>query len=791
MYKSNFAVKFKYEAFYTGGRIQHSADGSRIICGCGSEVKVVDVESGTIVKSIGKVEDDDLSSFTAGFDDKVLVTSHRSGLLRQWNTDTGETVRTWKSIHKGPVACMSFDSTTTLLATGGSDSTVKVWDIVKQYCTHNLKGAQGVFSVVEFHPNPERLILFGSANDCHLRVWDLQTSRCIASMEGHYSTITSLSFTEDGSKLLTGGRDNVVMLWDAVAYRSLKTFPVHETIEGILMLPTSQQFPLLNVNGADLHFITAGSKGVLRVWRASTGTAVYNQSEAVMESQSKGEALSVAIAELCYIPQKNVVVVATHEHNILFYSLQDLRISKQLVGYNDEILDLQFMGKNDTHIAVATNSLYIKVFDLSSFACHLLKGHTDIVLALSVFASNPFMLASSSKDNTIRLWLMNALQDLIQCVAVAAGHTQPVGGLATSRLCTDFVVSGGQDTTMKLWEIPRNVGQAVAFSLRTRFTEIAHEKDINAIAVSPNDQLIATGSQDKTAKLWHASKGQLLGCLRGHKRGIWAVEFSPVDQVLATTSADATIKIWNIADFTCIKAFEGHDSSVLKVAFIAKGMQLVTSASDGLIKLWTIKTNECVKTLDVHSDKVWGLVVNEAEDTLVTGGADSTIVVWKDVTVEEKEEDSKKLEDLILQEQQLLNLLQAKNYVKALGLAITLEQPYRALSILKELNLQPDGKTMLEETILKLREDQIHTLLKFSCVWNTNSKNCFEAQSVLHCILKRFTPQEILQFPDIKSTIESLMPYTERHAARLDTLVQQATFLDFTWKCMKLEDEVS
>lgn len=73
------------------------------------------------------------------------------------------------------------------------------------------------------------------------------------------------------------------------------------------------------------------------------------------------------------------------------------------------------------------------------------------------------------------------------------------------------------------------------------------------MAVSPNDKLVATGSQDKTAKLWNTENCVLLGVFSGHKRGIWCVQFSPVDQVLATSSADGTVKIWDLQDFSCLK----------------------------------------------------------------------------------------------------------------------------------------------------------------------------------------------------------------------------------------------
>jgi len=63
------------------------------------------------------------------------------------------------------------------------------------------------------------------------------------------------------------------------------------------------------------------------------------------------------------------------------------------------------------------------------------------------------------------------------------------------------LVTGGMDTTVKMWEIPDNLDTDNIISLKSKFTEKAHSKDINSIAISPNDKFIATGSQDKTAKV--------------------------------------------------------------------------------------------------------------------------------------------------------------------------------------------------------------------------------------------------------------------------------------------------
>ena len=75
------------------------------------------------------------------------------------------------------------------------------------------------------------------------------------------------------------------------------------------------------------------------------------------------------------------------------------------MGYNDEVLDLSFVGHQDSHLAVATNSSQLRVYDVRSRDCQLLDGHTNIVLTLAANHDGT-MLATGSKVGTI-LWLTN------------------------------------------------------------------------------------------------------------------------------------------------------------------------------------------------------------------------------------------------------------------------------------------------------------------------------------------------------------------------------------------------
>jgi len=787
--KTSFRVETKVAAFYTGGKVQFSSNGEYCFCSCGCKIQIISTKTGRIWKSLQE-DEDDISSFVLSNDDEILITASRSIMLRQWDWKNEKVTRKWKGLHSSPIVCMAFDPTSTLLATGSADSTIKVWDIVKQYCTHNFRGSQGVVHLVQFHPDPEKVVLYSSSSDSNIKLWDLVSSRCIATLTGHYSHVTSLSFVDDNQKLISGSRDKVVIFWDLATRKSIKTIPVYESIESVVALSANENFQWHEGQngGENTVFITTGEKGKIRAWKFPSGKCIFTEetpSLCIQGHEESDVAPNMPGIVQCFPNEAlDCLVTVTDEHNIILRELSTLKVMKQFVGHYDEILDLAFVGENDSMLSVASNSPGIKIIDIDTLDCRILTGHSDTVMSLDSSYDLQY-IASCSKDNTARIWKMGE-DKVFVCVAVAVGHTHAVGTVSWAKNSTDYLVTGSQDLTIKYWKLPLLFEERKLLRIPAVWTTLAHDKNINSVAFSPNDKFIASGSQDKTAKLWLTSDGSLYGTLRGHKRGIWCVVFSPVDKCLATASADSTIKIWAIQDLTCVKTFEGHTNSVLKLCFMTRGMQIVSSGSDGLVKVWNVKTSECVKTLDEHVDKVWSLALNKAEDMLVTGGGDSVLNLWKDVTEEELLIEESKQEELILKDQELSNLLELRQYAKAIGLALTLDRPFRALSILKDLLEEEHGKKQIEKVIEEFRDDQIDSLLRFMRDWNTNARHCYATQTVLATILKSKSPDDLAELADMRESIEALLPYTERHFNRMDRLLQQSTFLDYTWESMKL-----
>jgi hypothetical protein len=154
-----------------------------------------------------------------------------------------------------------------------------------------------------------------------------------------------------------------------------------------------------------------------------------------------------------------------------------------------------------------------------------------------------------------------------------------------------------------------------------------HENYVNSISFSPDGKTLATGSSDKTIKLWNLD-GKEIRTLRGHDSYINSVSFSPDGKTLATGSSDETIKLWNLDTGKEIFTLQGHDSSINSVSFSIDGKTLATGSEDKTIKLWNLDTGKEIRTLRGHNGYVNSVSFSPDGRTLATGSEDKTIKLW-------------------------------------------------------------------------------------------------------------------------------------------------------------------
>ena len=97
--------------------------------------------------------------------------------------------------------------------------------------------------------------------------------------------------------------------------------------------------------------------------------------------------------------------------------------------------------------------------------------------------------------------------------------------------------------------------------------------------------------------IWTTCTGDCLQTLQGHTDRIKSVTISPNNQFIASGSDDTTVKIWDIYTGKCLQTLQGHEGLIKSVVFNQESTIVVSGSYDGTIKIWDIKTGECLKTL--------------------------------------------------------------------------------------------------------------------------------------------------------------------------------------------------
>ncbi|KAF2265637.1 WD40 repeat-like protein [Lojkania enalia] len=884
--KTTYTVNKFLQPIYSGGPVAVSENG-RILAAClGEDALITDLTNG---QELARVEGDGevITALSLTPSASHLILCSRSLSMRIYalapselgeNSIQVDLVRSLRP-HTSPVVTLAVDKTGTLIATGGADGVVKVWDIRGGYTTHTFYGHGGVVSALHFfqvitsrkddddatekskkrrrrkskqEENTDFAIENGETNleyrlasgaeDGKIRIWNLHNQKrsSVAVLNSHVSVVRALNFVSEQNALLSGSRDKALIIWDTRTWKVRRTLAALEGIESAGFI----------CNGQLIY--AGGEHGRIRLWSLDSGSELTREQQPGMETD--------AIVDILHSPTLPYLI-SIHADQVLKYhslapveppfveeTIDPLPVFRRVSGTHDEVIDLAYVGIDKSLLALATNSEDIRIISLKAsnsadagestegkyFGADvtLLRGHEDIIICLDVDWSGHW-LATGAKDNTARLWRLDPANDSYTCFAVMTGHAESVGAIAlphappaqSSPAYTDplshppaFLVSGSQDRTIKRWDLSKEAKRG----LRAKYTRKAHDKDINAVDIDPTGTLFASASQDRTVKIYSAAEGEAIGVLRGHRRGVWSVKFASKDSqipglsnkgLIATGSGDKTVKIWNLSDYSCLLTLEGHSNSVLKLAWIPyrhidardkRGSQLASAAGDGLVKVWDTGSGEAMSTLDNHTDRVWALAVHPTTSALVSGGGDSVITFWEDTTSSTLEAATNAETERVELDQRLQNFTYSGNYREAITLALQMDHPGRLLALFKSVveTEAPDegsmsGLTVVDNVLTHLSDEQLYKLLLRVRDWNTNVRTAPVAQKILWTIVKSHPASRIAALKPagkigakggLKDVLDAIKAYSERHYRRMEDLVNESYLLDFTLREM---DEVA
>ena len=496
------------------------------------------------------------------------------------------------------------------------------------------------------------------------------------------------------------------------------------------------------------------------------------------------------------------------------------------------------------------------MLDITTKESVLVSGHNDIVLCCSVLKIAPtrFVIATGAKDARIEVHVYDSTTNSVVEVAPLLGHTEALTSLQLFNYNRqeNFVqlVSTSSDTTIKLWKIDlaaskhaehddeADEDEEVEGAECLFTTHQSHSKDVNATHISRNGAMLATGSQDKTVKLWRVqyrnssssssartATGLVLeGTLVGHRRGVWDVAFSSVEQVVASCSSDGSVRVWNLATHQCIESYDVSENSLLRCRFINNSLQLLATDSAGIVFLLRFKTKtvtqlfrqkaventlspeaasaaatETTETDETAADddeedefenKLWSLDVLH-EDALLTdegeralrvavGGTGSVVDILEDCTREHKEKEQQAREQVLLQQEQFHRHARNGEYAEAVALGLALNLKMNVFRLLSQI-----AHSNKEDVLCNLSGADLRKLLAYTEEWNTNMRSVLLAQELLEIVLRHYPLQRLVDEvydgnkQQLAQSLARLIPHTQSTFDHCNTLLVNARILSY------------
>ncbi|HEX9675791.1 MAG TPA: WD40 repeat domain-containing protein, partial [Anaerolineales bacterium] len=201
-------------------------------------------------------------------------------------------------------------------------------------------------------------------------------------------------------------------------------------------------------------------------------------------------------------------------------------------------------------------------------------------LSALAFIPDGEWLAASGEDGKLRFWDMALGPLMLEMQA----HSAWVWGMAASPN-GDLLATASADRTVKLWTVGRDASGAPQLSLQTTLT--GHTETVWGVAFAPDGRTLASAAWDRTVRLWDVPGAEQRAVLQGHTDWVYDVAFSPAGDLLASSSADGTIRLWDAASGALLGSLEGS-GRIWSVGFSPDGRYLVSASDAGEVVLWGV-----------------------------------------------------------------------------------------------------------------------------------------------------------------------------------------------------------
>ena len=292
-------------------------------------------------------------------------------------------------------------------------------------------------------------------------------------------------------------------------------------------------------------------------------------------------------------------------------------------------LQIDFNGYDFSDLAICQAylqnlNLHNVNFQNSNFANCVFNETFRSIFAVA-FSPDGNLLATGDTDGEIRLWQIAEGVATLHATPVHTLHAHQgwVQEIAFSRLDVTgemplLLASGSEDKTVKLWDVSN--GKCLK-------TLQEHSNWVQSVAFSPDGRTLACGSEG-TITFWDVESGECLKIFETNGSWVFSVAFSPDGKTLACGSIEGAVRIWDVAKGICLQEMPGHTGWVWCVAFSPDGSTIASCGDDSTVRLWDVAKGTCRQVLSGHTGWVWHVAFSPDGETLASGGADHTVKLW-------------------------------------------------------------------------------------------------------------------------------------------------------------------
>ncbi|MEG4944242.1 WD40 domain-containing protein [Microcoleus sp. F4-D5] len=564
-------------------------------------------------------------------DGQTIASSSVDKTVKLWRRD-GSLLATFQG-HSNSVACVAFSPDNKTIASASLDKTVNIWQTDGTLLA-TLKGHTNSVTSVAFSPDGQTIA--SASRDKTIKLW--KTDGTLLQTIEQLAPVNWLSFSRDGKIVAVASDDGTVKLWSSDG-RLIANFWHSQNRK-----PSKVYTVSFSPDGEKIA--SAGEDTTVKIWsiaalkypaRENSTPAHKGQLLATLRGHSKW------VFGVSFSPDGQTLASGGADGTVKLWSLAGMgdkrptdasnikpetRLLRTFEGHADRVTQVSFSPDGKT-LASASFDKTLRLWRLDDVPLKTLDGHQNRVQSVT-FSPDGQKLASASTDKTIKLWSRTGV-----LLETLEGHTQRVASVSFSP-DGQLIASGSYDKTVKVWSLkeegmsnilPCPSAPLFPCSPSVLFSLDGHADSVMSVSFSPDSEIIASASKDKTVKLW-TRNGRLIKTLTGHTGWVTGVTFSPDGEMLASASDDGTVKLWN-RDGRLLRTLEGaHNSFVLGVAFSPDGKMLASAGYDNSVKLWKVDGTLVATLLKGSSDSVTSVSFSPDGLLVASGSYDHKVKLW-------------------------------------------------------------------------------------------------------------------------------------------------------------------